>query len=377
MVADDVYDPSRMSQAQRGSRSVVLVLLPLLLDCGGSGSSAADGAAQDARPGTSDAGIDASSAPLADFHRIGRFDAADRFAWPGTAIAARFDGAQISVRLDDSGVDWFAVEIDGEAAPPFQATAGEQDYLLADGLSDGPHDLVLSRRTESFVGTSRFLGLSGARLIPTPAPARLVEFIGDSITCGYGVLGNGPSCEFSENDESEPDAWGAIAARALGAAHTAIAYSGRGVVRNVGGDTTDTMPVLFLRTIADEPDSEWDFATSPDVVVVNLGTNDFASGDPGTDFTDGYVAFIEQIREHYPEPWILVATSPMLSGAARPQLRAYLEAAVGAAGERVRLVDLDEQNPDDGYGCDSHPSRATQQKMADRLVPAIRDVTGW
>ena len=48
-----------------------------------------------------------------------------------------------------------------------------------------------------------------------------------------------------------------------------------------------------------------------------------------------------------------------------------------AGDAKVSFADLGEQDPADGYGCDYHPSIATDQKMAARLVTAIQGVTGW
>src|SRR6266545_4585469 len=323
----------------------------------------------------------AAKRPLEKVHFLGRFDTSDgagpRFAWPGTAIATRFVGTGISVALDESGANQFEVTLDGVARPVLKTTSGPATYVLASGLGKGTHDLVIARRTESFFGITRFLGFSGARLVATRAPSRRIEFVGDSITCGYGVLGVGPGCSFSADTEAETHAWGEFAARELGAAHTAIAYSGRGVIRNFGDDPSDKMPLLFERTFADDPSSVWDFSTTPRVVVVNLGTNDFWNGDPGVAFRDGYIDFVAQIRAHYPRAWILLATSPMLGGATHEIHRGYLDEVVAASDERVRLVDIAEQDPADGLGCDFHPSEATQAKMAAALVPTIREVTGW
>jgi lysophospholipase L1-like esterase len=355
----------------------------------GSGDAATSGA--DATGG--DATLpDGGGGPVAPIHFIGRFDTSDpggpRFAWPGSAIVARFDGTGLTVRLDDGGQDQFDVWVDGAAQPVLLAGAGPADYVLASGLPAGPHDVVVARRTESFFGPTQFLGFSGAPLVDTPGPTRLVEMVGDSITCGYGVLGAGPTCGFSAGTEAETHAWGALAAADLGAAHTAIAYSGKGVYLSYGGDPTDPLPVLFERTLADDAASAWSFAAyTPDVVVVDLGTNDFSVGDPGTPFVDAYVAFVAQIRAHYPDAWILVATSPMLSdsyppGAMQRTIAAgYLQdavaAAVAAGDGRVDFVDLAEQDPADGYVCDYHPSEATQAIMAAALAARIRALTGW
>ncbi|MDB4952637.1 MAG: hypothetical protein JWO36_206 [Myxococcales bacterium] len=321
---------------------------------------------------------------LEDVHLIGRFDQNHRFAWPGTQIVTRFDGTAISIELDDNGQNWFEVTIDGTARAPLHPGSGRATYPLATGLSPEPHDLALARRTESFFGPTTFFGFSGSPLIATPRPARLVEMIGDSITCGYGVLGVGPTCGFTAATEAETHAWGSFAATRLGAAHVSIAYSGIGMSRNGDGSTSDTMPERYLRTFADDGASTWAFSYSPDVIVIDLGTNDFAMGDPGSAFVTTYVAFTHMLRSHYANAKILLATSPMLADSypagamSRTKARGYLDQiAATLADPDVRVVEIAEQLSGDGYGCDYHPSEVTDRKMADVLVPAIRAATGW
>lgn len=147
------------------------------------------------------------------------------------------------------------------------------------------------------------------------------------------------------------------------------------------------MRELYLRTIAAE-DGEWDFAGySPDVVVVALGTNDFATGDPGAEFVTAYLELLASVRERFEDPWILLAESPMLSdsvpagGMHRTRARAHLDAVVAASMEagddRVLLLEIAEQDPADGMGCEGHPSETTHRKMADALVARVRSLTGW
>lgn len=329
------------------------------------------------------ADVDGGTVALAEVHFLGRFErvAADdvRFAWPGSAIRARFDGTEIAVTLEDTGQNFFDVAIDGAVVDVLQPMSGSDTYTLASGLAAGEHELVLTRRTESFFGVTRFVGLSGATLVPSPAPTRFIEMIGDSITCGYGVLGAGPGCAFSADTEAETHAWGALAAADLEAAHVAIAYSGKGVIRNYGGDTTDPLPAIYDRMYADDPSTPYGFGDySPDVVVVNLGTNDYSVGDPGTAFEDALSSFVGTIRGRHPDAWILLATSPMLGGGDHAAHRAHLDAvATGLADDRVALVDVAEQRAADGYGCDYHPSEPTQRLMADALVARIRELAGW
>jgi len=344
----------------------------------GSGAAAHDaaGTAPDAQP-----------APAAEIHYLGRFTDEHRFAWSGSAIRTRFAGTTLSVTLDDSGQNQFDVLVDGVAGPVLRPTAGTGTYLLADGVADAEHDLVIARRTEAFFGVTTFGGFAGAPLVATPGPSRSIEFVGDSITCGYGVLGDAATCPFSADTEDESRAWGALAAADLGAAHSAIAYSGIGVYRDYGGSTVEQMPARYTRTLAEDATSVWSFARAPDVVVIDLGTNDFAGGDPGQPFVDAYVDFAAAIRGHYADAWILIAHSPMLSdtypeGAmhrtlARQHLEAVIAARQAAGDARIAYVDVAEQLAGDGYGCDYHPNQVTARKMADVLVARIRELAGW
>jgi lysophospholipase L1-like esterase len=317
-------------------------------------------------------GATTDAAPLEAIHYVGRFDAQHRAAWPGSAVHTRFTGTDLMVELADTGTNWFEVTVDGVALAPLVTHAGDRAYPIATGLAAGDHDLVLAKRTESFQGTVTFAGFPGATLVPTPRPAHLVEFIGDSITCGYGDLGVGPSCEFSPDTESEPAAWGALAEQALGVPHVSIAYSGIGMVRDVAGTTMNVMPVKYLRTFADDASSTWDFSYTPDVIVIALGTNDFAGGDPGEAFVSAYVGFVTMLEARFPAVKILVATSPMNGD---PKLVGYLQEV--AAQTDVTVVELAVQQAADGYGCDYHPSAVTHTRMAATIVPAIRAVTGW
>lgn len=332
-------------------------------------------------------------------HFLGRFDTRDpigpRFGWPGSAIAATFVGTGIQVTLTDSGTNYFTAVIDG-GAPSIVATAGsKKTYALASHLPAGTHTLMLTKRTEANAGVVQFLSLTpqGGSLVASPDPfPRRIEIVGDSISCGYGDLAVGPSCKATPDVEDETVAYGALTAAALHAQPTVIAYSGKGMYRNLDGSTKDTMPALFGRTLADDSTSVWDFTTPPpDVVVINLGTNDFGMGDPGAAFESAYVAFLHQLRAHYANAAIVCTVSPMLDGASRTASVSYIQGAVvqvnGSGDNRVSVASVtgdggvrplfDVQLSGNGYGCDYHPSVKTHQLMAAALAPVLRGVTGW
>ena len=316
-------------------------------------------------------------------HFVGRFDRHENyaaFAFSGTAIFARFEGDGVTAELDTNGADSFTVVVDGGASVTLTPKAGRGKRVLVRDLAPGLHDVAIYKRTDAWYGTARFYGLEahGGKLVPSPYPFKhRIEIIGDSITAGVGVLGKRWTCTASAQNESEYDAWGAVAARELGAAHVSVALPGSGVSRNADGSTKLTMGNVFERTLAFEPSLAWDFSRyTPDVVVVNLGTNDFARGDPGKAFFKAYAALLAKIRAHYPSAHVVAAVGPMLVGDSHARATEYVRAAI-ATYANVSLLDLGPVDFSHGFGCNSHPSVATQQRIGHALAEHVRARIEW
>ncbi len=194
-------------------------------------------------------------------------------------------------------------------------------------------------------------------------------------------------CRFSADTEDETIAYGALAAEALGAERSVIAFSGIGMVRSSSGNRADQIPVLFERTLAGES-TPWGFTTpEPDIVVVNVGTNDYSTGDPGAPFEEAYLAFLKRLREHYPHARVLCTVSAMMTdryptgGKVRTRASAAIQRIVrtrtAAGDDRVSYFAFDEQTGASGYGCDYHPSATTHRLMARALVNELKVILGW
>ena len=319
---------------------------------------------------------------------IGRFDRTDAnapvFAWSGTAIGLRFKGTAIGVTLTDGGNNVFEVVVDDQHTV-LALQAGKQTYVLASNLGDAAHDVLLYRRSEAFFGETTFNGFDVApsAYLPGPAPAsKRLEVIGDSISAGYGNEGTLP-CTFEAKTENHYLTYGALAARTLGAELYTEAWSGIGMLRNNDGTTTGTLPERYPRTLPERAASAWDFSGYvPDAVVINLGTNDFAKGDPMQAFQTAYTTFVTELRGHYPKARFYLAVGSMLGSADYDKAKAYLQgviaarAAVGDSNLAV-LPFATQDGTNDGLGCDYHPSLKTHQKMADKLVATLKADLGW
>ncbi|MFN3406005.1 MAG: SGNH/GDSL hydrolase family protein [Cytophagaceae bacterium] len=343
----------------------------------------------------------------------GRIDFSDKdkpsFSYPGISIKARFEGNNIEVFLQehgqggDRGTNYFNVTIDGKVHSVLQLSSNKKNYKI-ENLSEGIHTIELFKRTEAEVGPCSFLGFvlpSGKALLkPEEKPARKIEFIGDSFTCGYGnelsiaapPAGN-PNTGFNSKNENNYNAWGAITCRTLNAQYHCTAYSGRGLYRNNTGSKENVMPDIYDRIFPDKSSPEWKTENFiPDVVVINLGTNDFYPESlPNPDKVDSaafakkYISFIGKLRKHYPEATIVCVVPNAISdwwpekAMWLTRFKRYLSSVVdnvnNAGDKKVFYFQLTPQSPP--YGEDWHASIPTHEKMAKEITPFIREKMKW
>jgi lysophospholipase L1-like esterase len=322
---------------------------------------------------------------------------APRLAWSGTHIEARFTGTTLLAQFSSAPVDpevpetdFISVIIDGQPPKVFKLFEGEHWYPLANELAPGMHRVLIWKRTECGVGVTTFHGFmlaDGAKLgPPLPSPARRMLFIGDSITAGFGNEGPNPECGWSAELENSYLTYGAFAARALGAQYIGQAWSGKGILRN--GDEADVeliLPNVYDRVIPSEPSSPKIPQLPVDVVVLNLGTNDFAPGNPGKAAMVGaFDSTLDTLRERYPKALIVLMLGPMLSDEphlkARTLMRTWLteirDARHAAGDANVELFEA-WTDPAEGVGCAYHPNVKTHARIGAELTALVKQRFGW
>lgn len=310
-----------------------------------------------------------------------------RLEWSGSSIAARFMGTQVSVQLDDgSNGNSFEVVIDGGAPKQMFTAAGQTTYSLATGLMSGVHDVLLWRDSEASFGPTTFIafsgfGTGGALLPPAPAPGRRIELVGDSFSCGAGILGTS-NCGSPIKIENHYLSYGAIAAREVSADLVTIAWSGIGVYRNYGTTTptpTTVMPARYDYAIPTDG-TAWDFSKyQPDVVIMNLNNNDFSTGNPGQPYIDAYTKLTTHIRSKYPDAtfihvieWKTGSTTDQSAATTIAQIVATLK-----AGGDMKHAVFDMRPYANTKQCGGHPDVAASQAMGDALAAELRTELGW
>jgi lysophospholipase L1-like esterase len=334
--------------------------------------------------------IDADSSYI---QYTGRFDFTNpkcvAFDWAGVYIKARFEGTRCSMRLNDQKNE-YAVIVDNYA-PRLLTTDTAKVYEVAHGLSDSiSHSIMIQKRTEPLVGKGMFMGFildKGKSLLPPDIrPLRRIEFIGNSITSGYGVEGDSSNCLFSPETENACMSYASMTARALNAEYHIISYSGRGVVRNYGDSnktSIDPMPALYDRTCYYDSTKKWNFkAWIPQAVVVNLGTNDFSTL-PHPDksaFQGAYIQFLERIRCLYPGVTIFCICGPMIGEPCTIYIKEIVEQQKKIKGRYNDVYFLEIKRSMltvTDWGCDLHPNIYGMSKISDIIAPVIELRMNW
>lgn len=323
----------------------------------------------------------------------GRIDFTDsltpEFSYSGVSIRACFTGTSIGVILSDNvGQNYYHAIIDGTVMDKFLVSTSQQTYMLAEGLENTTHEVELFKRTELQFGKTQFHGFvvdAGETLVQIQNQrTHFIEYIGNSITCGYGNEGvNGGT--FGPTTENHYTTYAAITSRNFNARHMAVSRSGIGVYHNYGAPASgsqDCMSNNFTRIFLYDATPLYDFAVTPDVVCINLGTNDFSEGlGDSALFVSNYLRLIDTIQTKYNQPQIICLLGPMLSGSYLTEVRSYLKFIADSANNKgkgnVSFFEMSAQTGDLGIGIDYHPTVAQHQRNAKELSNYIQSVKGW
>ena len=321
---------------------------------------------------------------------IGRFDFSNqksvKFDWPGVQISTRFEGTSCSIKLKDGKND-YNIFVDGRLHKIIRTTS-DTIYVLANGLQNRVHTLLITKRTEALFGTAEFEGFildGGKELVkPDRNNRRKIEFVGDSYFTGFGADGKSSDCVFSRETENSYLSFGPQLARKLNADYSIVAISGSGITKNYGDSLrTSEYPLPYYYERACFNDSlKWNFSSwQPDAVVVRLGRNDYwQKPHPKREmFKTAYLKFIKEIRTQYPKAHIFALCFPFRKDPHCDYINSVVNELKQKNGDKkVHFIRVDIKfNSERDFGCEKHPNRFGHQKIAEFLEPVLRKELGW
>ncbi len=116
----------------------------------------------------------------------------------------------------------------------------------------------------------------------------------------------------------------------------------------------------------------------PELIVVNLSTNDKSKGVAGTEVANSMKALLVDVRLRCPAAVILVMV-PWSYGCYREELRGIAGELAGAGDARIHFVNTDPGAwvPEGGMRDNTHPNTMGHQHAAKMLIPVIESAMNW
>ncbi len=314
-------------------------------------------------------------------------DGSVRFDWSGTYAETRLDGRELRLRLSDSRKSYFDVTVDGKPAGKFKAAGKDTVVTVVRDLPRGIHDISIRKRTEGETGMTtfhEFILPRGGSLTATQPRSRFIEIIGNSLSAGFGTEGLDRSEPFTPENENCNLAYSTIIPRYFDADYAIIAHSGRGAVRNYGDplriSKEGSMRRKYRQTLDEDTLHHWGFtAYRPDLVIINLGANDFST-EPHpyrSEFVGAYSEILGTIIDRYGSDIKILCVIPYAISA--PVESYYDEAAARHPGHDIRIIRMPQDyiNATTDRGAVWHPNYNGQRKMAMLLIPYISTMMDW
>lgn len=301
-----------------------------------------------------------------------------------------FEGTSCSVSVSiPSWLDhnYLQYELDGAYQKRIRISAKSTEPITITVAKSGKHTVWMYKATEAHTGPLIIKSVQGNNIKSLTRPsAPLIEFIGNSITCGAASDPSEVPCGtgFYHDQHNAYMAYGPRVARALGANYLLSSVSGIGIYRNWNSDGP-TMPQVYEKLdFHDNTPIQWNFARySPQVVSIALGTNDFSTGDgksprlpfDSAAFVQGYTRFVQLVKTQYPAAQIALLSSPMLNGEARLLLQnclATVKKKIDTLYPADKQVEVYFFQPMKPRGCSSHPNVEDHAILANELIPFFR-----
>lgn len=298
--------------------------------------------------------------------------------------------------------DWpyIAVFVDGGEEPAKKICIHDKEWVEVFASESCEHHrirvLKLNENFRTCVGIRAFD--AEGTLAPFEKEKKdIIEFIGDSITCGFG---NDTADISHEYESAEEDGWmthGAIAARTLGLEPRFISVSGISI-ENVApmpgfycmrdlypyADRVIEERLAKERGVTIEALRPFDFkANQAKYIVLNLGTNDgtqvYFSPDPDAaieTFRKNYEVFVKEIRAFNGPDAVIICALGSMDYFLYDEIVSVVDKIIAETGDQRifthKYMKMMNQGPDCG-GC-LHPSIYRHKLMAENLVKKIRQL---
>ena len=246
------------------------------------------------------------------FRLLGRpyyIDDIPGFTWSNSGIEFCAQCDRITVFFGENLTEqpvMFKIYVDNRSIKT--SVLGRGVTAVIENLKDKKHHIKILRISEGSYCASiekiQIYGKTPGFSMPEKIRRLKLEFLGDSITAGFGVLADSSKLEFTTYEQDSTKTYAYLTAEALDADIRTICISGEGICHSCGDGVGLTFKNFINRTTRglDEciPDEY-----VPDVYIVNGGTNDKKCHVTSEEFSEGVINLLNVIRAKYPETPII------------------------------------------------------------------------
>lgn len=344
--------------------------------------------------------------------KIGRSLLVGEVLWTalsGSGVAFNFTGKKLVVtiqgsdnaKIENNNTNYarLAVYVNGVRVVDDMMDCEKKTYTVADSEETQVLQVQIMKVSESpmsAIGIEPLACDEEAAITPMPAKAHKIEFIGDSITCGYGTDDEDMTHTFSTETEDVTKAYAYKTAKLLDADYSMFSASGYGIISGYTADpqvrgAAELIPPYyesqcFSRDTFGEAgypaDIPWNFAEyQPEVIVINLGTNDDSycqdTIEKQEEYVRQYIEFLKVVRKNNPKAEIFCVLG-LMGDRLYPRVCEAAEGYTAQTGDkRIHTVHIPEQDGTVGYVIDYHPLPQMHTMASEVVAAAIKETMNW
>lgn len=218
--------------------------------------------------------------------------------WTGSMLELNVNGSELWVEVEadyDVFEPWISIQVNGVQVSRTMLTAGKYWLCVFRGMNpEMVKNVRIIKEVQAMSGDPAcLLQLHGVKsdgeFLPITDQPYKIEFIGDSLTSGEGLVGAVGETDWIPMWFSTNRNYALLTAQAMNAEYRIVSQSGWGVLTGWDNNPHSNLPEYYEkicslvngdRNIALGAHRDYDFSSwQPDFVVVNLGTNDTVAFD--------------------------------------------------------------------------------------------------